>query len=210
MNSEISKAVECLKKGGIIIYPSDTIWAIGCDATNSKAISKIFKIKKRDSTLPLICLMNNYQMLNKYVDISDKTKDFLQLQNKPTTIIYNKIKNHVEKINKSCNFLIQINISDEQSKNGLKYDQVDDLLLKIDKSSENMIFRGIMAIPSNTNDESKLCDEFSQMQETFQSLSKQFNTVETLSMGMSNDYQLALKYGATMIRIGTKIFGARI
>ena len=46
MNSEISKAVECLKKGGIIIYPSDTIWAIGCDATNSKAISKIFKIKK--------------------------------------------------------------------------------------------------------------------------------------------------------------------
>ena len=72
MNSEISKAVECLKKGGIIIYPSDTIWAIGCDATNSKAISKIFKIKKRDSTLPLICLMNNYQMLNKYVDISDK------------------------------------------------------------------------------------------------------------------------------------------
>lgn len=92
MNSEISKAVECLKKGGIIIYPSDTIWALGCDATNSKAISKIFKIKKRDSTLPLICLMNNYQMLNKYVDISDKTKDFLQLQNKPTTIIYNKIK----------------------------------------------------------------------------------------------------------------------
>lgn len=124
--------------------------------------------------------------------------------------VYNKIKNHVEKINKSCNFLIQINISDEQSKNGMRYDQVDDLLLKIDKSSENMIFRGIMAIPSNTNDESKLCDEFSQMQETFQSLSKQFNTVDTLSMGMSNDYQLALKYGATMIRIGTKIFGARI
>ena len=92
MNSEISKAVECLKKGGIIIYPSDTIWAIGCDATKSKAISKIFKIKKRDSTLPLICLMNNYQMLNKYVDISDKIKNFLQLQNKPTTIIYNKIK----------------------------------------------------------------------------------------------------------------------
>ena len=48
MNSEISKTVEYLKSGGIIIYPSDTIWAIGCDATNSKAINRIFKIKKRD------------------------------------------------------------------------------------------------------------------------------------------------------------------
>ena len=44
MSSEILKTIECLKNGGIIIYPSDTIWAIGCDATNSKAINKIFKI----------------------------------------------------------------------------------------------------------------------------------------------------------------------
>jgi len=92
MNSEISKAVECLKSGGIIIYPSDTIWAIGCDATNSKAIKRIFKIKKRDLKFPLICLMNNYQMLNKYVNITDEIKDYLHLQKKPTTIIYNKIK----------------------------------------------------------------------------------------------------------------------
>jgi len=54
MSSEILKTIECLKNGGIIIYPSDTIWAIGCDATNSKAINKIFKIKKRDSSSPLI------------------------------------------------------------------------------------------------------------------------------------------------------------
>ena len=52
MISEILKTVEYLKDGGIIIYPSDTIWAIGCDATNSKAINKIFKIKKRDSSSP--------------------------------------------------------------------------------------------------------------------------------------------------------------
>ena len=79
MNSEISKTVECLKSGGIIIYPSDTIWAIGCDATNSKAIKRIFKIKKRDLKFPLICLMNNYQMLNKYVNITDEIKDYLHL-----------------------------------------------------------------------------------------------------------------------------------
>ena len=92
MNSEISKTLEYLKNGGIIIYPSDTIWAIGCDATNSKAIKKIFKIKKRDSSLPLICLMNDYKMLKKYVNFTDKIQDFLSLQKKPTTIIYNNIK----------------------------------------------------------------------------------------------------------------------
>ena len=52
MNSEISKAVECLENGGIIIYPSDTIWALGCDATNSRAIKRIFKIKKRGQSHP--------------------------------------------------------------------------------------------------------------------------------------------------------------
>ena len=92
MISEILKTVEYLKDGGIIIYPSDTIWAIGCDATNSKAINKIFKIKKRDSSSPLICLMNDYQMLNKYVNLTKKNKDFLELQKKPTTIIFNKVK----------------------------------------------------------------------------------------------------------------------
>ena len=92
MISEILKTVEYLKNGGIIIYPSDTIWAIGCDATNSKAINKIFKIKKRDSSSPLICLMNDYQMLNKYVNLTKKNKHFLELQKKPTTIIFNKVK----------------------------------------------------------------------------------------------------------------------
>ena len=92
MISEILKTVEYLKDGGIIIYPSDTIWAIGCDATNSKAINKIFKIKKRDFSSPLICLMNDYQMLNKYVNLTKKNKDFLELQKKPTTIIFNKVK----------------------------------------------------------------------------------------------------------------------
>ena len=92
MNSEISKAVECLENGGIIIYPSDTIWALGCDATNSRAIKRIFKIKKRKSTLPLICLMNDYQMLNKYVNVTEEIKAFLHIQKKPTTIIYKMVK----------------------------------------------------------------------------------------------------------------------
>jgi len=92
MNSEISKAVKILENGGIIIYPSDTIWALGCDATNSGAVERIFKIKKRKPTLPLICLMNDYQMLNKYVNVTDEIKAFLNIQKKPTTIIYKMVK----------------------------------------------------------------------------------------------------------------------
>ena len=66
MVSEIEKAVKTLKSGGIIIYPSDTIWAIGCDATNQNTINKIYKIKKRSKSNPFICLMSDYEMINKY------------------------------------------------------------------------------------------------------------------------------------------------
>ena len=59
---EIKKAVKCLDNGGIIIYPSDTLWAIGCDATNQSSIDKIYKIKKRNKSMPFICLMNNYNL----------------------------------------------------------------------------------------------------------------------------------------------------
>ncbi len=59
---EIAKALNCLNNEGILIYPSDTIWAIGCDATNLKAINKIYKIKKRNRSKPLICLMNDIKI----------------------------------------------------------------------------------------------------------------------------------------------------
>ena len=93
MYNTIDKAVDVLLKGGVIIYPSDTIWAIGCDATNKKAINKIFEIKKRDTSLPLICLMNNIEMMERYVYVDDEVKKFLSSNKLPTTIIYEKIKN---------------------------------------------------------------------------------------------------------------------
>ena len=67
MQPLINKAIKILEKGGVIIYPSDTIWAIGCDATNQEAIDKVFDIKKRDYSLPLICLIDSIKMLEKYV-----------------------------------------------------------------------------------------------------------------------------------------------
>ena len=79
MYNTIDKAVDVLLQGGVIIYPSDTIWAIGCDATNKKAINKIFEIKKRDTSLPLICLMNNIEMMERYVYVDDEVKKFLRI-----------------------------------------------------------------------------------------------------------------------------------
>ena len=93
MQSLINKSIKILEKGGVIIYPSDTIWAIGCDATNQVAIDKIFDIKKRDYSMPLICLIDSIKMLEKYVYVNDFVKSFLRSNLIPTTIIYDQIKN---------------------------------------------------------------------------------------------------------------------
>ena len=90
---EIEKAVKTLKSGGIIIYPSDTIWAIGCDATNQNTINKIYKIKNRSKSNPFICLMRDYEMINKYCYINNSIIDILEIQKTPTTIIFEKVKN---------------------------------------------------------------------------------------------------------------------
>ena len=90
---ETEKALECLNSGGILIYPSDTLWAIGCDATNTEAIDKIYKIKNRNRSMPFICLMNDFKMTNRYVKTSKEIKNYLKRSSNPTTVIYNDVKN---------------------------------------------------------------------------------------------------------------------
>jgi uncharacterized pyridoxal phosphate-containing UPF0001 family protein len=67
-----------------------------------------------------------------------------------------------------------------------------------------------MALPTNTNDTNILTSEFTLMQSVFNELRAKYQTIDTLSMGMSNDYQIAIDNGSTMVRIGTKIFGERL
>ena len=55
---DIRNAVECMRKGGVILYPTDTVWGIGCDATNKEAVAKVYAIKKRDDSKALICLVH--------------------------------------------------------------------------------------------------------------------------------------------------------
>ncbi len=90
---EIEKAVEILKKGGIILYPTDTIWGIGCDATNVDAIEKVFKIKQRDKTKNLIILVESERRLQEYVNVPSLAWDLIDLSNKPLTIIYDNPQN---------------------------------------------------------------------------------------------------------------------
>ena len=90
-DQEVQKALEVMKKGGIILYPTDTVWGIGCDATNADAIDKIYELKKREETKALICLVNNFKMLEQYVEeVPEMAYDILKYSKKPTTIIYDK------------------------------------------------------------------------------------------------------------------------
>ena len=93
MIKEIKKAVNILNGGGVILYPTDTVWGIGCDATNSKAIKKIFKIKNRKSEKTLICLMQDIKMLKEHILYIPKEAESLINSTIPTTIIYNNPKN---------------------------------------------------------------------------------------------------------------------
>lgn len=66
IEEDIKNAVECMRKGGVILYPTDTVWGIGCDATNAEAVAKVYNIKQRDDSKALICLVDSDNRLQKY------------------------------------------------------------------------------------------------------------------------------------------------
>ena len=89
MKTEIENCIAVLKKGGLILYPTDTVWGIGCDATNPEAVEKVFKLKQRSDEKSLICLVHDFRMLNEYVEnVPEVAYDILKFAKKPTTIIY--------------------------------------------------------------------------------------------------------------------------
>lgn len=91
---EISKLIEILEVGGTILYPSDTVWGLGCDATSEIAVSKIYEIKKRKFSKSMIVLVSGIEMLNDFVGfIPNKALDLLKKEIKPLTIIYSGAKN---------------------------------------------------------------------------------------------------------------------
>ncbi len=94
INTEIQKAYEVIQNGGIILYPTDTVWGIGCDATNVEAVQKIYDLKKRSESKSMIVLMNGEKMIyNVFKDIPEVAWQILDLSEKPTTLILDKPRN---------------------------------------------------------------------------------------------------------------------
>ena len=89
----MEKIIETLKNGGTILYPTDTIWGIGCDATNIEAINKIFDIKKRDKNKSMIILVESEKRLQDLVDVPEMAWEIIDLSEKPVTIVYENPKN---------------------------------------------------------------------------------------------------------------------
>jgi L-threonylcarbamoyladenylate synthase len=86
---EIENTIATLKKGGLILYPTDTVWGLGCDATNFEAVKKIYTLKKRADSKSMICLVADLEMLEQYVEeVPRNAGDILIYSTKPTTIIY--------------------------------------------------------------------------------------------------------------------------
>ena len=89
MDEEIKNALEVLRKGGTILYPTDTVWGIGCDARNKEAVAKVFKLKRRAEYKSMVTLVCDHTMLNRYVkEVPEVAWDLIEAATEPLTIIY--------------------------------------------------------------------------------------------------------------------------
>jgi L-threonylcarbamoyladenylate synthase len=93
VDKDIEAALDVLFKGGTILYPTDTIWGIGCDATNEKAVKRIYEIKKREDKEGMLVLLGSPDRLDRYVDVPDVAWNLIDITDKPLTIIYPGAKN---------------------------------------------------------------------------------------------------------------------
>ncbi len=94
LEEDIKAAVEVLKKGGVILYPTDTVWGLGCDATRSDAVKRVFTIKQRDDSKALIILTDSADKIDRYVDeVPDIAYELIDVAVKPLTIVYDNARN---------------------------------------------------------------------------------------------------------------------
>lgn len=99
---DIKQAIEVMRRGGVILYPTDTVWGIGCDATNSEAVKRVYDIKQRDDSKALICLVDSDSRLQRYVrnvpDVAWQLIDSLKEGDRPTTLILDGAINLAENL----------------------------------------------------------------------------------------------------------------
>ena len=94
MNEEIKKACQVMREGGVILYPTDTIWGIGCDATNEEAVRRVYEIKRRADSKAMLVLVDSAVKVDFYVqDVPEVAWDLIEVSDKPLTIIYSGARN---------------------------------------------------------------------------------------------------------------------
>lgn len=99
MKDEIKKVLQVLRKGGVILYPTDTIWGIGCDATNDEAVAKVYEIKKRADSKSMLVLLDEAEFLHSYMKkVPDVAFNLIEMSEKPTTIIYDDAQRLAENL----------------------------------------------------------------------------------------------------------------
>ena len=92
LKTEVWKALEVLKNGGVILYPTDTVWGLGCDATNAGAVKRIYDIKQRSDRKSMLVLLEDAGKIASYADVPGIALDLIEVSDKPTTIIYPNAK----------------------------------------------------------------------------------------------------------------------
>jgi len=186
----------------------------------------LMAVSKTKPVEDVIAAFDKHQELSYLADIqwhyigpiqSNKTKIICQSASWIDSVdrlkIANRIDTHAKELNKNINLLLQVNISNSPQKSGISLEQVNELAESIN-SLEHVTLRGLMAIPDNyTADENgnrpQLNHEFNQMLACYSDLQQQYPSVDTLSLGMSGDLDVAIECGSTMVRLGTAIFGKR-
>ena len=91
---DIRNCIEILKKGGLILYPTDTIWGIGCDATNAEAVKRVYELKQRADNKAMIVLVDDASVLDRYMhEVPEMAYQLIEVADKPLTIVYDGAKN---------------------------------------------------------------------------------------------------------------------
>ena len=94
LKGDISNCLKVLQEGGVILYPTDTVWGLGCDATNAKAVEKLYQLKKRSDAKSMLVLVDCAGRIQNYIaEMPDVAWDLIEVSNKPLTIIYPNAKN---------------------------------------------------------------------------------------------------------------------
>ncbi|CCZ07254.1 MULTISPECIES: L-threonylcarbamoyladenylate synthase [Culturomica] len=114
LKEEVFKATEILKQGGVILYPTDTIWGLGCDATNEKAVKRIYEIKQREDNKSMLVLLDDAGKIASYADVPDIALQLIEVSDKPMTIIYPNARNLASNLINAADQTIGIRITEEE------------------------------------------------------------------------------------------------